>query len=197
MNGFDYVVIAITVAGALYGLKQGLLRMLTSVAALAAGVYVASVYYGPIGEIAARQLAVNLRIGAVIGWLAVFIVMFAAVEIVGSSAIHVLHIVHLSWADRLAGSLLGAGAATVAAGLTVMLLAAVLPVDAALLRDSQLAPLLIAYNNALVRYIPQEAKSAYETNRDNLMHNWLVQEAQRTIARPGASPAASPSPAAK
>ena len=35
-----------------------------------------------------------------------------------------------------------------------MLMAAVLPPDAALLRNSQLVPMLLAYNEMLVGYIP-------------------------------------------
>jgi len=196
MNGFDYIVLAVTVAGAIYGLRQGMLRMVTSVVSVAAGIWIASVYYARAGEIAEHQLGSSPTVAAVIGWVAVFALIFAAVEIIGTTAIGLLHVVHLSWADRLAGSVLGAGLVGVIAGVAVMLLAAVLPPDAALLRQSQLAPMLIAYNDMLVRYIPQEAKDAYESNRANLMRYWIL-EASRAIAHPPASPEASPSPAAR
>jgi len=76
-----------------------------------------------------------------------------------------------------------------------MLMAAVLPPDAAILRNSQLVPMLLAYNEMLVGYIPGDARLAYERNRDDLMKYW-VQNAMRG-ASSAPSPAASPPPATK
>jgi hypothetical protein len=81
------------------------------------------------------------------------------------------------------------------AGLAVMLLAAVMPPDAAILRNSQMVPMLLAYNEMLVDYIPGDAKLAYQRNRDDLMKYW-VQNATKG-ANPAPSPAASSSPSAK
>jgi membrane protein required for colicin V production len=193
MNGFDFVVIGITAAGAIYGLRQGLLRMVTSAIALGAAIYVASVYYVDAGALAHNDLGADPTLAAVVGYVAVFILVFSAIEVIGSTAVRLLHIVHLGWADRLAGSLLGASLVAVVAGIAVMLLAAVLPQDAGLLKNSQLAPMLIAYNENLARYIPQEARDAYEANRDSLLRNWIAQAA-KTVTRAAASPQASPSP---
>ena len=173
LNGFDYVAIALFAIGAIYGLQRGALRMVTSVVALAAAIYFASIYYNKAGAFAETQLGSSHTVGAVIGYVAVFALIFAAVEIIGSFAIRLMQVVHLSPLDRLAGGLLGAGVAAVFAGLVVMLMAAVLPPDAALLRNSQLVPMLLAYNEMLVGYIPGDAKLAYERNRDDLMRYWV------------------------
>ena len=81
----------------------------------------------------------------------------------------------------------------VVVALAVMLLAAVLPQDAGLLKNSQPAPMLIEYNETLAQYIPQEAREAYETNRDNLLRDWIARAA-KTVTRSAPSPQASPSP---
>jgi len=169
--------------------------MVTSVVALAAAVYFASLYYTKAGSFAQTQLGSSHAVGAVVGYVAIFALIFTAVEIVGSSAIRLMQIAHLSPLDRLAGGLLGAGIAAVFAGLAVMLLAAVLPPDAAILRNSQLVPMLLAYNEMLVGYIPADARLAYERNRDDLMKYW-VQNAMKG-ANSAPSPVASPSPATK
>ena len=195
LNGFDYVAIALIAIGAIYGLQRGALRMVTSVVALAAAIYCASFYYNKAGAFAETQFGSSHTVGAVIGFVAVFALIFAAVEIIGSFAIRLTQVVHLSPLDRLAGGLLGAGVAGVFAGLAVMLMAAVMPPDAALLRDSRLVPMLLAYNEMLVGYIPGDAKIAYERNRDDLMKYW-VQNAVK-VANHEPSPAASPSPSAK
>src|SRR3984893_1742345 len=195
LNGFDYVAIVLFTFGAIYGLQRGALRMVTSVVALAASIYFASLYYVKAGAFAETQFGTSHTVGAAIGFVAVFALIFAAVELIGSSAIRLTQVVHLSPLDRLAGGLLGAGVAGVFAGLAVMLMAAVMPPDAALLRDSQLVPMLLAYNEMLVGYIPGDAKLAYERNRDDLMKYW-VQNAVK-VANQQPSPASSPSPSAK
>lgn len=192
MNAFDFVVIGIVVAGAIYGLRQGLLRMITSAVALLAAIVIASAYYARAGEIAQHEFGAGATAASVIGYVLVFIIIFSAIELVGTTAIRLIQVVHLSWADRLAGSLLGAALICVVLGIVVILLAAVLPSDASILRDSKLAPMLVGYNDTLVRYIPDQARQAYENNRENLMRYWIA-EAEKTVTHTGASPAASPS----
>jgi len=195
LNGLDYVWIVLFAVGAIYGLQRGALRMVTSVVSMAAAVYFASLYYTKAGSFVQTQFGSSHAVGAVIGYVAIFALIFTAVEIVGSSAIRLMQIVHLSPLDRLAGALLGAGIAAVFAGLAVMLMAAVLPPDAAILRNSQLVPMLLAYNEMLVEYIPGDARFSYERNRDDLMKYWVRNAMKGANSAP--SPAASPSPSAK
>ena len=192
LNGLDYTAIALLAVGAIYGLQRGALRMVTSAVSLLAAVYFASFYYNKAGALAETQLGSSHAVGAIIGYVAVFALIFTAVELIGSTAVRLAHIVHLSPIDRLAGGLLGSGIAAVFAGLTVMLLAAVMPPDADLLRNSQLVPMLLAYNQMLVDYIPGDARLAYERNRDDLMRYWVKNAVKG--ASYAASPAASPSP---
>ena len=195
LNGLDFVGVALLAIGAIYGLQRGALRMVTSVVALAAAIYFASIYYNKAGAFAETELGSSHTVGAVVGYVVVFALIFSAVEIIGSFAIRLIHVVHMNPLDRLAGGLLGAAVAGVFGGLIVMLMAAVLPPDAALLRNSQLVPMLLAYNEMLVGYIPGDAKLAYEHNRDDLMRFW-VQNAMKD-ANPAPSPAALPSPSTR
>ena len=195
LNGFDFVGVVLLAIGAIYGLQRGALRMVTSVVALAAAIYFASIYYNMAGAFAETKLGSSHTVGAVIGYVVVFALIFSAVEIIGSFAIRLIHVVHMNPLDRLAGGLLGAAIAGVFGGLIVMLMAAVLPPDAALLRNSQLVPMLLAYNEMLVDYIPGDAKLAYQRNRDDLMRFW-VQNAMKD-ANPAPSPAALPSPSTR
>jgi uncharacterized membrane protein required for colicin V production len=200
LNGLDYIAIALFAVGAIYGLQRGALRMVTSVVSLAAAIYFASLYYNKAGAFADTQLGLSPTVGAVVGYVAVFALIFTAVEIVGTSAIRLMQVAHLSPLDRLAGGLLGAGVAGVFAGLAVMLMAALLPPNAALLRNSQLVPMLLAYNEMLVGYIPGDALIAYERNRDDLMKYWVqnaMKGADSAQVATAPSPAALPSPSTK
>ena len=192
LNGFDFVGVVLLAIGAIYGLQRGALRMVTSVVALAAAIYFASIYYNIAGAFAETKLGSSHTVGAVVGYVVVFALIFSAVEIIGSFAIRLIHVVHMNPLDRLAGGLLGAAIAGVFGGLLVMLMAAVLPPDAALLRNSQLVPMLLAYNEMLVGYIPGDAKLSYERNRDDLMRFWVQNAMKGGNSAP--SPAALPSP---
>ena len=90
LNGFDYVAIALFAIGAIYGLQRGALRMVTSVVSLAAAIYFASLYYNKAGALAEAQLGSSHTVGAVVGYIAVFALIFTAVELIGSSAIRLI-----------------------------------------------------------------------------------------------------------
>lgn len=195
LHGLDYVLIAIIAIGAIYGIQRGALRMVTSVLSLGAAFYIAAVYYTRAGAFAESQFGVRPAIGSVIGYLIVFAIIFAAVEMIGGAAIRLLQLAHLSPLDRLAGGIMGAGVAAALAGLTVILIATAMPPDSPMLRESRLVPMLLAYNQALVGSIPGDARLAYQRTRDELMKSW-VQNAVKARS-PAPSPAASPSPSAK
>ena len=192
MNGLDYGIIALITIGALHGISQGALRMLTSVLALFGGIYFASIYYPRASVVFERQFAISPATASVVGYLALFVVVFFIIHMAGTALMRLLHVVRMNWLDRLAGGAVGAAVAGVAAGLIVMLLAAVLPPDANVLRASQLSGRLLVYNRVLVNYIPPEVKEAYETKRADLMRYWLENEAR--LAESAASPRATSSP---
>jgi membrane protein required for colicin V production len=194
MNAFDFVVLAAVAFGALHGLRNGLLTMVTSLVALIAALYLASVHYVETAAIIAHQFGSNPTLATVLGYVAVFLVVFIAVQFVGGMIVGVLRMASLGWIDRLAGGFLGGAIAAAAAGLAVMLLTTVLPANATLLRNSEAAPMLLAYDAMLVRYIPEEAKQAYQRNRDILIRAWIEEASKRSS---GSAPADSSSPTAR
>ena len=108
MNGLDYAILAIIGLGALSGLTRGALRMATSILALVFGIYAASVYYQRAAALAQRYLATNPTMSDVIGYAAIFLIVYIAIEYAGGRIIRLVQMIHLSWIDRLAGAILGA-----------------------------------------------------------------------------------------
>jgi membrane protein required for colicin V production len=192
MNGLDFAIVIALSVGAFYGLSHGAIRMLTSVLALAGGVYIASIYYPVAENLIEKQFGASPVAASLIGYLVLFGALFFVLEIIGSMLTRTLLVIHLSWFDRLIGAAVGATIMAVATGLVVMLMAVVLPADAAIIRDSSLAPRLLLYNHELVRYIPDDVKQAYETRRAEIIRNWIEKETRLTES-PVASPQASPS----
>src|SRR4029077_10277804 len=95
MNGLDYLAVALFAIGAIYGLQRGALRMVTSVVSLAAAIYFASLYYSKAGAFAEAQIGSSHTVGAVIGYVAVFALIFTAVEMIGSAAIWPLQLAQI------------------------------------------------------------------------------------------------------
>jgi membrane protein required for colicin V production len=190
MNGLDYAIVAAAIFGAVYGVSRGVLRMATSAASLVAGVYLASVYHSAAAAAVIRAMgpSVGPTLGVAIGYVLVFAAVFAGIEVAGNIVIRLLHIVHLSWADRLAGGGLGAGVAAAFAGLGVLLLTALMPAGSPLLRESKLAPEILAYNRLLLEYVPGEIRDAYQARHDDLMRYWSGHAPSRAAAgEPSAS----------
>lgn len=189
MNALDWAIIALITIGAMTGISQGALRMVTSVVSLGAGIYFASLYYRAAAEFAEKQLGSSPTVSSVVGYLALFAAVFFVIQVIGNAVVRLLHIVHLGWLDRLVGSALGASLAAIAIGLAVMLLTTVLPADEEIVRRSELAPRLLVYNEALVQYVPEPVKEVYEGRRAELARYWADSEAKlaRQVASPGAT----------
>jgi membrane protein required for colicin V production len=172
MNNLDYGIIAIVAIGGLYGLGRGALRMATSILSLIVGVAVASAWHERAGAVAHEHLGTGPVMSAALGYIAVFAAVAVAIELAGRRIVALAAIVNLNWIDRLGGALFGAALATIFAGVDLLILTTVLPTDSRLLHDSQLAPQVIAYNQALLAYVPPEVKQLYQQRRDDLMRYW-------------------------
>jgi membrane protein required for colicin V production len=171
-NGLDYAILALLGFGALYGLSRGALRMATAILSLGIGVYAASSLYLQVGLWIQQHFDASPTTGAVVGYAAVFAAAFVAVEYAGGRVIALARIVHLNWIDRLLGAVFGASIAAIFAGIDVLLLTTILPANPALLRNSKLAPRVLAYNQAVLAYVPPQLKMIYGEKRDLLFRYW-------------------------
>ena len=70
-----------------------------------------------------------------------------------------------------------------------IILTTVLPSDSMLMRESQLAPHLMAYNQTLMAYVPAEIRDAYQVRRDAWVRYW-----QEHSPSAGAPVSAAPAP---
>jgi len=188
MNGLDIAIVVVVGLGVLWGLGRGVLRMATSIVALAAGIYFASIYYPAARDFAQSHLPIGPTAAAVIGYAVVFLLVFGVIQTTGSILIRLVHTVSLGWIDRLLGGAAGGAIAIAVAGLALMLLTAILPADAALISQSKLAPRVLSYADTMLAYIPPEVKTLYDSKRRELTRYWLQHELE------GGTPAATSTP---
>lgn len=180
LNGLDYTIIAVIGLGAIYGFSRGALRMVTSLLSLIGGLYAASLYHGAAADFAGREFGAGAATARIIGYVAVFVLVFLAIEIVGNMTIRLVQLVRMGWIDRLIGGAAGAALATIALGFAIMAMMVLLPARAEILKNSQLAPELLTWDNRLLDCIPPELKAQYESRRADFMALWEAQARMRS-----------------
>jgi membrane protein required for colicin V production len=172
MNWLDYVLLIIIGFSVVHGLSHGALRMLTSLLSFALGIYGAWVWHGQAATLAQSHLGTSPLTSEIIGYAAVFVLIFMAVQSLGQRIITLTEVAPLNLLDRLAGAGLGAVLGAIFAGLNIVLLTALLPSNYPLLQNSQLAPKILSYDRELMKYIPPQVKQIYQDKRDQLTRYW-------------------------
>ena len=102
MNLFDFVLIALFAAGALYGYRSGLVQSVLNLA----GVFVAMWLSGRFAATVVSNFTDDVESEALttaIGFVVIFIVVFIAAQIVGKLVRTVLTVMFLGWVDKLGG----------------------------------------------------------------------------------------------
>ncbi len=95
MNGLDFAIVIALSVGAFYGLSHGAIRMLTSVLALAGGIYIASIYYPVAENLIEKQFGASPVAASLIGYLVLFGALFFVIEIIGNMLTRTLLVIHL------------------------------------------------------------------------------------------------------
>ena len=172
MNGLDYVILGIISLGAIYGSARGILRIASSLIALIAAVYLASLHYGAAGAYLAREFSMRQETGAVLAYIAIFLAVIVVVTWGGSKLAELIHAVHMTWADRLGGAVVGAIVGVLLAGFMVVCVTAMLPVEAPLARQSQLAFHVLELNHELAGFVPVQIRNAYYYRESQFATYW-------------------------
>jgi len=171
-NALDLGILVILGLGLLYGLARGALRMVSPILSFICGIYAASLWYERVSDLVQNHFNTRPATSQTIGYAIVFLVAFVAVGYITGRIIELAHIINLNLVDRLAGGVVGVAIAAVFAGLDVLLLTALLSANSTLLSNSQLAPRTLAYNEALLGFVPPGVKQLYREKRDQLLDAW-------------------------
>ena len=182
MNWLDYALLIIIGLSMLRGLSHGALQMLTSILSFVLGIYGAFEWHGWAAALAQTHLGVSPTAGDIIGYVVIFLLVFVAVELVGQRIIMLAELVHLNLLNRLAGAAFGAVLGALFVGLNVVLLTILLPPNYPLVRNSELAPEILSYDERLLSYVPPQMKQEYEDKRNELARYWNTRRNSPTTA---------------
>jgi uncharacterized membrane protein required for colicin V production len=179
VNGLDFFIVAAIGLGAIYGSARGVLRIASSLIALVAGAYFASLYSHSADASLVRAFGVRPATASVLGYVIIFIAVMVFVAWVGGRIAAVVRAVHMSWADRLGGAMVGAALGALLAGLVVALTTLTFPSDTPVIRQSQLAPHFLNMTYDLANLIPPEMRASYNHQKAQFIAYW-----NRHIATP-------------
>ncbi len=190
MNWLDYVILAAIGLGAIFGSGRGILRIASSLIALVAAVYLAALYYQAAGGYLTRAFSVQPGTGAVLGYIVIFLTVMVVVAWGGAKLAELVRAVHMSWADRLGGAVVGAALGALLAGLIVVVTTVTLPADTPVIRQSQLAPRVLDYSHNLAGFVPAQIRDAYYYRESQLITYW--NQRKTASPEPASEPAATP-----
>jgi membrane protein required for colicin V production len=172
MNGLDVVIVAAIGLGALFGAGRGILRIVSSLIALVAAFYFAALYYQAVGGYLARAFSMRPGSAATLGYIVIYLAVMIAVAWGGDKLALLIRAVHMTWADRLGGAVVGAALGALLAGLVVVVATVTLPAGTPAIRDSQLAPRVLDYSHDLAGFVPGQIRDAYYYRESQLIAYW-------------------------
>ena len=190
MNGLDYLILAIVGLSAVHGYARGILRIASSLVALVAAAYFSSLYSPAAGAYLARAFGTRAPSGNALGYVVIFLGVMILVAWAGGKLAELIRAVHMSWADRLGGSVIGAALGALLAGLIVVAATLTLPSDTPAIRNSELAPRVLQYAHDLASFVPSEVREDYYRRESQVISYWNAHKA--TPPEPASGSAAAP-----
>jgi membrane protein required for colicin V production len=157
MNLLDICIIALCAALALFGLLKGFVRQAVSIAGLILGHFIAVRYNAEVQKL----LQFDFPHAGVAAYLLALLAVYIAVRLFGLLVERWIRGTKLSGLDRLLGALAGAAKGALLSILLVFVLIVILPRNAALVKNSKLAPRALVAAGWLEKTFPDKIREAY------------------------------------
>jgi membrane protein required for colicin V production len=171
MNALDIGLIVLFVAGFIFGLARGFVRILIGILTLVVAFFLASRYQDAFTSVLTGHHVAQTpaRIGA---YVLVFVATMMAGGVVALIVGKILKLAMLSWADRLGGGALGILAALLAAAFLVHPLVASSSEGSRLLATSKIAPYVSVVADLGNALTPDAVAKRYDSGIDTMRKIW-------------------------
>jgi len=171
MNSLDIVIGVIVGFCLIRGIFRGIIKETTSIVGVFVGFYGAFYHYALVASIISH-LVTNKSYLNIVSIVITFTVLFLVVGFIGVVLKHLLKTLELGWADRVLGGIFGLIKAVLIASVLLVPLAAFLPKEASLVRNSFLAPYIMTISEKIVLVVPKEMKEKFADNIKPLKEAW-------------------------
>jgi membrane protein required for colicin V production len=146
---------------------------MSSIVGVLAGYYAAYTYHGGIAALLSRWIS-NTAYANILSFLILFSAVFLLVSAIGVIIKYVLRIAFMGWLDRFFGALFGTAKAVLIAAVLLIVLTTFLPRNTALVKESILAPHVIALSEMMIKVVPKDMKRMFFDKMDALKKSWNV-----------------------
>lgn len=175
MNLLDYVFIVILGYCLIRGIFRGLIKELSSIVGVLAGLYGAYTYYPHLAKFLARWISDTGYLN-IISCLLIFIGVYLVISALGVMIKYFMNIAFLGWTDRLAGALFGAVKGGLIIAALILILTTFLPKNTHVLRDSMGARYMMQVSATLVQLASKDMKQLFGTKKDELSKAWQTKK---------------------
>jgi membrane protein required for colicin V production len=183
MNWLDIVILVIIFVFALFGLRRGLIREAVSILALLLGIVAGVMFYDLVGNLFVKHnLVENKAIGSVGGFIVVAFGVYVLIQLLGWILNRVIGALHLTWADRIGGSIFGVVKAMVISFLLVSALGFLLDENEPPFRSSVLVPFVNQTFSTIEDVVPKDFREKI-LNAKKLIHERGMEAATKETSK--------------
>jgi len=168
LNIFDAIIISITIILGIKGFFNGIVKEISGLIGIGAGIYTASIYYEKVGNYINEYIfkipnesAINI-----VGFISVFVSVWLLIVIIGMIFSKILSVSSLGIVDRLGGFFFSAGKFFIILAVIVTMLSKIEAINEKMqkwTKDSLTYPFLIQTGEFLINLKPEEVKSKIDT----------------------------------
>ncbi|MEN6561418.1 MAG: CvpA family protein [Acidobacteriota bacterium] len=159
MNWLDYVILAIVVLTAIYGIFKGFVKQVIGLVAVIAGLILAVIYYAQASGIF-RGFVKNRAVCNFLAFLLIFVLVLVAGTILGHLLTKAM-VGPLAFANRLFGAVFGVISAVLVCGIVVFALVSFEMAKPAV-ETSVLAPACLGVARAVVHTVPKDLRQRFD-----------------------------------
>ncbi len=159
MNWLDFVLLAIILVTTIMGLVKGLMKQVIGLAAVIAGLVLASLYYRSAAAIF-RTFIHNDLVCHFLGFLVIFVGVLVIGAILGWLATKAM-VGPLAAVNRLFGGVFGLVKSILICGILVFAMAS-FEIGKPAIRTSVLAPFCLGFTRAAVHLVPQDLRTKFD-----------------------------------
>ena len=173
LNFFDAIIISLSIALAIKGYYTGIIKELAGLIGIGAGLYLASFYYKNVGEYINSSIfkipnesAIN-----VVGFVAVFIITWIIIVLIGFILSKILQVAKLGILDSIGGVIFSAGKFFVLVSVIITMLSQIEVFNShfdSYKKGSIVWPIMQKVGNTLIHLKPEDVKEAIETTKDKI-----------------------------
>ncbi len=172
MNLFDIAIIVVLGYCMIRGIFRGFIKEAAAIAAVLAGFYAAYAYHGTVSPSLSKWIAdPDYRLMA--AFVLLFCGVFFTITLIGVLIRMLAKAALLGVVDRIFGAVFGGVKAVLIVTLVYILLMTFTPAGGmTFIRDSKLAPPVVAIGQAIVNVMPNGVKKTYDRKMEEFKKGW-------------------------